>query len=122
MKVLLGIGGSDGSFEALADTVTRAEEAGDAVTVAIVDREDIALTPEEIETEVRERLAEAGLDSEIRHLSGHPGSRLVELAEQEQFDRLVVAGGERSPLGKINFDETLEFVLLNAETTVTLVR
>ena len=122
MKVLLGIGGSDGSFEALADTVTRAEEAGDEVTVAIVDREDIALTPEEIETEVRERLAEAGLDSEIRHLSGHPGSRLVELAEQEQFDRLVVAGGERSPLGKINFDETLEFVLLNAETTVTLVR
>ena len=122
MKVLLGIGGSDGSYEALADTVTRAEEAGDEVTVAIVDREDIALTPSEIETEVRERLAETGLEPDIRHLSGHPGSRLVELAEQEQFDRLVVAGGERSPLGKINFDETLEFVLLNAETTVTLVR
>ena len=59
MKVLLGIGGSDGSFEALADTVTRAEEAGDAVTVAIVDREDIARTPEEIETD--ERVAEAYL-------------------------------------------------------------
>ncbi|SDF41836.1 universal stress protein [Halorientalis regularis] len=122
MKVLLGIGGSDGSFEALADTVTRAEEAGDEVTVAIVDRDDIALTPDEIETEVREQLAETGMDPEIRQLSGHPGSRLVEVAEQEQFDRLVVAGGERSPLGKINFDETLEFVLLNAETTVTLVR
>ncbi len=122
MKVLLGIGGSDGSFEALADTVARAEEAGDEVTVAIVDREDISLTPEKIETEVRERLADTGMGPEIRQLSGHPGSRLVELAEQEQFDRLVVAGGERSPLGKINFDETLEFVLLNAETTVTLVR
>ena len=122
MNVLLGIGGSDGSFEALADTVTRAEEAGDEVTVAVVDRDDIARTPEKIEAEVREQLAETGMDPEIRHLSGHPGSQLVEFAEQGQFDRLVVAGGERSPLGKINFDATLEFVLMTAETTVTLVR
>ncbi|WP_336001678.1 universal stress protein [Halorientalis halophila] len=122
MKVLLGVGGSDGSFAALADTVDRAAEAGDEVTVAVVDREDIALTPEDVETEVRERLADAGLDPEIRRLSGHPGSKLVELAEREGFDRLVLAGGERSPLGKIQFDETLEFVLLNSETTVTLVR
>ncbi|MFB6083619.1 MAG: universal stress protein [Halorientalis sp.] len=122
MNVLLGIDGSDGSFEALADTIERAEEAGDEVTIAIVDRDDIDLTSEEIETEVRERLAGTEIDPQIRHLSGHAGSRLVEFAEQEEFDRLVVAGGERSPLGKINFDETLEFVLLNAETTVTLVR
>jgi nucleotide-binding universal stress UspA family protein len=122
MKVLLGVGGSDGSFAALADTVDRAAEAGDEVTVAVVDREDIALPPEEVETEVRERLADAEMDPEIRRLSDHPGSKLVELAEREGFDRLVLAGGERSPLGKIQFDETLEFVLLNSETTVTLVR
>ncbi|MFB6164122.1 MAG: universal stress protein [Haloarculaceae archaeon] len=122
MKVLLGIGGSEGSFDALADAVARAKEAGDDVTVAIVDREDIDLSVAEIEDRVRECLADADVDAAVRRLEGHPGSRLVEMAEREGFDRLVLAGGERSPLGKINFDETLEFVLLNAETTVTLVR
>lgn len=122
MKVLLGIGGSQGSFDALKDAVVRAKEAGDDVTIAIVDRGDIDRSVEEIDERVRECLADTGLDASIRHLEGHPGSRLVEVAEREGFDRLVLAGGERSPLGKIQFDEMLEFVLLNSETTVTLVR
>jgi nucleotide-binding universal stress UspA family protein len=46
----------------------------------------------------------------------------VELADSEGFDRLVIPGGKRSPLGKIRLDDLIEFVLLNAETTVTLHR
>lgn len=122
MKVLLGIGGTDGSYAALAEAIERAREAGDDLTVAVLDRDDVDRTPGDIEAEVREQLEEVGLDAEFRHLEGHPGSRLVELADSEGFDRLVVTGGERSTLGKIHFDEMLEFVLLNAETTVTLVR
>jgi len=55
-------------------------------------------------------------------VSGHPGSRLVELAEREGADRIVLGGGETSPLGKVQLGSVAEFVLLNAKTTVTLVR
>jgi nucleotide-binding universal stress UspA family protein len=51
-----------------------------------------------------------------------PAGRLVELAETEGFDRIAIPGGERSPLGKIQLDSVAEFVLLNATTTVTLIR
>jgi len=122
MNVLLGIDGSDVSFDALDDTLTRSAATGDALTVAIVDRDEVDLQPDEIEATVRDRLAETGVDAPVRQLAGHPGSRLVELADSEGFDRLVIPGGKRSALGKIRLDETIEFVLLNAETTVTLVR
>lgn len=122
MRVLLGIGGTDTAFRALDETVERARAAGDEVTVAILDDPERAPTPEEIETRVRERLSDADFDAEVHHLEGHPGSRLVEMAEQGEYDRLVLAGGEQSPMGKIQLGSTVEFVLLNAKTTVTLVR
>lgn len=122
MKVLLGIDGSGPSFDALDEALARAEEAGDDLTVAIVDRDAVESTPEEIETRVRELLADASRTPDIVHLEGHPGSRLVELADSEGYDQLCIGGGERSALGKIQLDETIEFVLLNSETTVTLVR
>lgn len=122
MKVLLGIDGSGPSFDALDEALARAREAGDDLTVAVVDRDAVELTPDEIEARVRERLGESSVTAEVVHLEGHPGSRLVELADSEGFDRLQIGGGERSALGKIQLDETIEFVLLNSETTVTLVR
>jgi len=122
MNVLLGIDGTDPSFDALDEAIRRAREAGDDLTVAIVDRDAVELTPEEIEGRVRDRLDESSLTPEIVRLEGHAGSRLVETADSEEFDRLVIGGGQRSALGKIQLDETIEFVLLNSETTVTLVR
>ncbi|MFD1587959.1 universal stress protein [Halorientalis brevis] len=122
MNVLLGIDGSDVSFDALDDTIARTNETGDDLTVAIVDRDEVELDPDEIETRVRDELADADLDAPIERLSGHPGSELVELADGDGFDRLVIPGGKRSALGKIRLDEMIEFVLLNAETTVTLIR
>lgn len=122
MKVLLGIDGTDPSFDALDEALLRADEAGDDLTVAIVDRDAVDLTPADIEARVRGRLAESSLSAEIVRLEGHPGSRLVEMADGEGYDRLVIGGGKRSALGKIQLDETIEFVLLNSETTVTLVR
>ena len=122
MKVLLGIDGSGPSFDALDEALARARDAGDDLTVAIVDRDAVDLTPDEIEARVRDRFTESGRAPDLVRLEGHPGSRLVELADSEGFDRLLIGGGERSALGKIQLDETIEFVLLNSETTVTLVR
>jgi nucleotide-binding universal stress UspA family protein len=122
MNVLLGVDGTDLSYEAVARTVDRARETGEDLSIAILDREEVALEPAAIEARVVEQVDAAAVDADVRHLDGHPGSELVALADRGGFDRLVVPGGHRSALGKVRLDETLEFVLLNAETTVTLVR
>jgi len=71
---------------------------------------------------VRETIDGSGVDADVRRLTGHPGSELTELAEREGFDRIVLSGGRRSPLGKIDLGDVAEFVLLNADVSVTLIR
>lgn len=122
MKVLLGIGGSEDSLYALERAAVRAAEAGDDLTVAVVDNPESDATPEEIEARVREVLADRGLDAEVRRVGGDPGSELVRIADGEGFDRIVLGGGTQSPMGKIRIGSIAEFVLLNSHTSVTLVR
>lgn len=122
MEVLIGIGGGDHAWDALEETIGRAQEAGDDLTVAIYEDEGVSLAAEEIEQRVRDTLDGTGVDAAFRHVSGHPGGALVEMADGEGFDRLVVAGGSRSTLGKIQLGSVAEFVVLNAETPVTLIR
>ena len=122
MRTLVGTGGSDDSLLALETALDRAEAAGDDVTIAIVENPDSPRSVEEIRGRVEDRLANAGIDAEVRVLEGDPGSRLVEISGREGFDRIVLGGGETSPLGKINIGRIGEFVLLNADVTVTLVR
>jgi nucleotide-binding universal stress UspA family protein len=122
MKVLLGVGGTDDSVRALEQTVSRVREAGDELTVAVLDNPESDPAPEDVAQEVRETLDSAGLDAEVRRVEGDPGSRLVEIAEHENFDQIVIGGGQTSPMGKINIGQIAEFVLLNSHVTVTLVR
>jgi nucleotide-binding universal stress UspA family protein len=122
MKVLLGVGGTDDSVRALEQTVDRVREAGDELTVAVLDNPESDPAPEDVEGEVRETLDAAGLDAEVRRVEGDPGSRLVEIAEHEGFDQIVIGGGQTSPMGKIKIGQIAEFVLLNSHVTVTLVR
>jgi nucleotide-binding universal stress UspA family protein len=122
MKILLGIGGSEDSFAALDRTIERTLEAGDDLTVAVVENPASEPSAVSVRETVATRLDEAGLDAEVVLLDGHPGSRLVELAEREGFDRLVLGGGETSPLGKVSLGSIAEFVVLNATASVTLVR
>ena len=122
MKVLCGIGGSDDSFRALDRTVDRAAVADDDLTIAVVDNEDSSVSPDEVVERAREAVDEAGIDADVRRVEGDPGSRLVELAETEGFEEIVFGGGHTSPMGKITIGSIAEFVLLNAKTSVTLVR
>lgn len=122
MKVLLGIGGSEDSIAALRRTVNRAQGAGDELTVAIVDNPESDRSYEEIEAEVRETLEEFDFEADVTHLGGDPGSEIVRYAEDEEFDQIVLGGGEQSPMGKIRLGPIAEFVLLNSHVTVTLVR
>ncbi|HET7324483.1 MAG TPA: universal stress protein [Halococcus sp.] len=120
MNVLLGIDGSERAFDALQRTIERVRETSDALTVAIIESE--ISNQKTIERRVHEMIDEERIEATVRHIEGHAGGKLVEMADAEGFDRLVVGGGERTPMGKIRFDPTTEFVLLNAETSVTLAR
>lgn len=122
MQVLLGVGGSSLSYRALEQTIERASEAGDDVTVAVYGNEEVDATQDGIEQRVRETMEEMDFSGELRHVEENPGSELVEMATRDEFDRIVLGSGKRSPLGKIQLGSIAEFVLLNAQTPVTLVR
>ncbi|MFC4247288.1 universal stress protein [Natribaculum luteum] len=122
MNVLLGIVGSDESMRALRATVERTREVGDDLTIAVVEKPESDRTKEDVYAQTEELVEEAGIDAEIRTLEGDPGSALVELAERGEFDQLVIGGGTQSPMGKIRLGPITEFVLLNATTTVKLIR
>lgn len=119
MDIIVGVDGSERSMAALASAVRRARAAGDSLTVAAYGGPDPV---DVVEMQVRDRLDALGYDARVVRLDGHPGSMLVERAERGEYDRIVLPGGTRSPLGKIQFDSTVEFVLLNAQTAVTLIR
>lgn len=125
MNVLLGVDGTESSLRALDRVTERAAETGDDLTVAIVAEPDADTgfdSGAEIEQRVRETVSRASLDAQIRHVDGDLGGELVALAEAGEFDRLVVGGGERSPMGKIEVTRDTQFVVLNARTSVTLIR
>jgi nucleotide-binding universal stress UspA family protein len=120
MQVLVGVDGSDRSLAALEDTAGRVREAGDTLTVALVTEAEEA-SEDDIDR-VTETLDAAGVDADIERLEGDPGSRLVQFADGGEYDRLVVRGGTRTPMGKMQLDGTLQFILLNTDTTVVLYR
>lgn len=121
MKLLVGIDRADRADAVLEAATERAVAAGDELTVAVVETND-GPSIDRLEQAVDDSLTQRSFDAEVRALTGHAGSQLCELAEREQYDRLVIDGGHRSPLGKIQLTNIVEFVLLNATTTVTLVR
>ena len=122
MNVLVGLVGSDESIKTLRRTIDRTREMGDDLTVAIVDKPEAKRSQEEMKMQAEELLTEANIDAEIVILEGDPGSSLVDYAEQGEYDQLVIGGGTLSPMGKIQLGPITEFVLLNAPTTVKLVR
>lgn len=122
MKVLLGIGGSDDSLRALDRTLERTQETGDDLTIAVLENPESPRSVEEIEELIYERLDGTGFDAEVVVLPGHPGNRLVEYAGNREFDCITLGSGRTSPLGKVKIGHIAEFVLLNARTSVKLVR
>lgn len=122
MKILLGIGGTEDSFRALEETLRRVKSAGDELTVAVLDNPETDLTFPQIRDRVDAAAAEHGMELPVVHLTGHPAATLVEEAETEDYDRIVLGGGHRSPMGKFWVGHIAEFVLLNSRVSVTLVR
>ncbi len=122
MKLLLGIDGSEDSLRALPRTIDRATEAGDDLTIAILDHPGNDRDPDELYRQASEALMDSAIEAPIRRVSGDPGSRLVEISESEGFDAIALGGGHRSPMGKITLGGVTEFVILNSTVSVLLVR
>lgn len=122
MKVLLGVGGSPDSLAALSRIVERAAAVGDELTVAIVDNPATDASKAELAARVKREVEKAGVDADVRAVSGDPGSRLVEIAESEGYDVIALGGGEQTPMGKISVGSIAEFVVLNSRVSVFLVR
>jgi len=120
MRLLVGVDGSDRAMQGLEETAVRSRETGDTLTVAVYATEGQSL--DAVENRARDSLDELGVDATVERIPEKPGGRLVERAEAGNHDRVVLAGGEKTPLGKIRLDSVAEFVLLNAQTTVTLIR
>lgn len=117
MDIVLGLDAAAPDDAAIERVIDRAQD--DEVLVAVYGGDVDAR--ESAGGRVRERLLEAGLDPSTRLLGTDPGARLVELAETDGYD-CIVLGGSQSPLGKVRLDAVAEFVVLNARTSVTLVR
>lgn len=122
MKILLGIGGADDSVLALRETVTRVANTGDSLTVAVLADAHSGVGAEKIEQLAEELAQEHGVEPSIEIIEGNPGPALTTFAESHGFDRIVIGGGKRSPMGKISLGAITEFVVLNADTSVTLIR
>ena len=122
MHILLGIGGSRDSLLALHETAERAALTNDQLTVAILENPESEQSPAAIEEAVMKEVEPHNIDVRVEHLDGDPGPALVSFAESGKFDRLVIGGGSRSPMGKIALGEIAEFALLNADISITLIR
>ncbi|MFW6447945.1 MAG: universal stress protein [Halobacteriota archaeon] len=122
MRVLVGVEGSDESETVLRNAIARAVEAGDDVTVAVFAKEEAGQDLDEVEAAARRELAGSDVAASIVRLEGDPASGLVELAEAEGYDQLVIGGGRRTPLGKRYLGRITEYVLLNADVPVRLER
>lgn len=122
MKVLLGFGGSEAGWRALERELERLADAADRLTVGIVETAGIDRDPAQLGREVERALAERGVEAEVRVLPGEAGPALVEAAEAGGFDRLALAGGRRTPAGKVKLGPVVEYVVLNAPMTVVLLR
>lgn len=122
MKLILGMGGSPDSFRALETMLKRYQSNKDDVTLALLENPESELTLEDLKEEVEEYLDEKNFDAEVRQLRGQPGPSLVQTAETEDFDLIVLGGGERSPMGKYRVGRIAEYILVNSPVSVTLIR
>ena len=72
--------------------------------------------------ELRDLLADAGIETSVRGSVGDHGDEIVALATAVAADLVVVGGRKRSPTGKAVFGSVAQEVMLSAPCPVTFVR
>ncbi|GAD52515.1 universal stress protein [Halarchaeum acidiphilum MH1-52-1] len=68
--------------------------------------------------EARDRLEDAGIETQLAERSGTPAAEIVEAAEERDVDLIALAGRRRSPTGKAVFGSTSQRVMLDTDLPV----
>jgi nucleotide-binding universal stress UspA family protein len=131
MKILVGYDGSNMAKAALELAKERAKVRGAKIDVVNCMEQSRNLEYEEI------RKAEQNLEGEVHHIlnpanvsyethlliSGQePGESLVEYAEQNKSDEIIIGIQRRSKVGKLMFGSTAQYVILNAPCPVVSIK
>lgn len=67
-----------------------------------------------------EILEEAGVEFETKELSSPPAEGILDIAEDEAIDEIVMGGRKRSPAEKAILGSVTQTVILNADIPVTV--
>ena len=131
MKILVGYDGTNGAREALALAKKRATVLGAKVDVVNcmvqnpkLKYEDIRKVEEKLEGEARAILNSEKIPYET-HLviSGQDiGKALVDYAEQNKIDEIIVGIRKKTKVGKLVFGSNAQYVILNAPCPVVAVK
>jgi nucleotide-binding universal stress UspA family protein len=93
-------------------------DAGDAGTERVGDRLG---QPDTIEL-IQQRLTDDEISVEVREAEGDVADTILSVATELSPDAIVMAGKKRSPVGKAIFGSVTQAVILNASTSVTVVK
>ncbi|MGH1562761.1 universal stress protein [Mumia sp. DW29H23] len=87
------------------------------------DDEDAVQTEEQLK-EVREQLADSGVDAEVRQLvrGMDPADDLIKVADESGADFIIIGLRRRSPVGKLILGSNAQRVLLDATCPVLAVK
>ncbi len=125
MRLLVGFDGSDGGRDALElARVACAQAGGSIVVVAVLFGDTTPIDPGERADEVEPLFAEArealaGLEVETRAHSGvSPAGVLTVMAEEEDFDAIVVGSPHRGPVGRVLIGSVARSLLTGAPCEV----
>ncbi len=130
MKIMVGLDGSNSSKEALKlakehaktfnakiELVTSMEKGTEA------QQKEIEQDEHDLENE-KKLLEEDGIscDTHLLIRGMTPGEDIVEFAEKNEVDEIVIGVKRRSKVGKLVFGSTAQYVILNAHCPVVTVK
>lgn len=125
MKILLAYVPSATSEAALAFTLHEARTRGASVLVLASERGD-ARKAKDVEDRrpLEERLAESGIDHELRIVPRRddPADDILRAAEEGDVDMVVLGIRRRTPIGKILLGSTSQRVIMEAPCPVVCVK
>jgi len=131
MNILVGYDGSTAAREALEFAKKRAKVSGAKIDVVKcmaqhreLNYEDVQMIEHKLEREVHDHLNSGDIPYET-HLviSGQQfGENLVQFAEQNKIDEIVIGVKRRSKAGKLLFGSTAQHVILNAPCPVVSIK
>ena len=130
MKILIGYDGSNSAKDALILAKDHAKAFNaDVVVITSMVEVNYAQYEDVQQAELGLEYAKTLLEEDNIHCETHllirgnsPGEELVQLAEDNQFNEIIVGVRRRSKVGKLLMGSTAQYVILNAPCPVVTIK